>query len=103
MTKSRAPVPTPGGWGDRIQFESEEAMNREELLALANKIAAALRAAAPAPSEINHFEDTPAGRIDWKMEAERANRLLAASERAAAARLAATVRSFKHRPDGGEE
>lgn len=39
---------------------------------------AAQRLEASAASEINHYEDAPAGRIDWKMEAERANRLLAA-------------------------
>lgn len=120
MKKSDAPAPTPGGWGDRVQLEPEEAVkllpcplchaapetllrgfyygHDERLTVPAKKEAVlcptcACRApadawntrASTAPSEINHFEDTPAGRIDWKMEAERANRLLAASERAAPA------------------
>ena len=36
------------------------------------------------PTEINRLETTPAGVIDWKMEAERANRLLTQSQCSAA-------------------
>jgi hypothetical protein len=62
-------------------------------------------ASQPSPAatvEINQFETTKAGVIDWKMEAERANRLLSAHSRSSAVSVVAWEHKTSH-PSLGED